>query len=171
MLQHVVAESADELQIEGQVELLELAGQVGVDLACGVVEDARDAHDARTDRHRQFGQHLLEVFERERDTHEPGVRCGEQQLPDAGLDGPVRDVDQSRGRCPHDELLAQSARDRHRRQLGQGRGRGVGMGHEEPPWSVARISAMPSDALRRAAVSLMSINRATSAYGRSARCR
>ena len=155
MLQHVAAEPVDELEVDGEVEALELTTQVRLDLAHRVIEPTRRHQHAWADRGRQLAEHGVEVLEREGDPHEPGGGGGQQELPDAGVDRPVGDVDQSLAGRAVDESVVQPGRDRWEC--------GGACDHEGSSSIRVRSLPMPSAALRRVADSLMPINRATSA--------
>src|SRR5207245_797192 len=141
-----------------------------------LVEPPGRAEDPRADVGREAGKDGLMIFAAERHPHEalPGRR--QEQRPERAVDGAVRHVEQSLPLRQRGEPAMQSA-------VGVESGGGAGKslrdaiddllvgGHDVPFERRLRRLAMPSAALRRAAVALEPRSSPTSAYESSARYR
>ena len=176
MQEHRATEPVGELKIDRYGERASLAREVLLELARRLVESPGRAEDAGTDVAREAGKDGLMIFPAERHPHEalPGRR--QEQRPERAVDGAVRHVEEPPPLRQRGEPRVQPAVDV---ECGGEAGKSlfdaiddllVG-GHDVPFERRLRRLAMPSAALRRAAVALEPRSSPTSAYESSARYR
>ena len=81
----------------GNVEGVQSAGEVLVELACDGVEPTRSLEDARADSIGEVLQDLVVVLDFVCDADEAELGCGQQQGADRRVDGAVADVEDAVG--------------------------------------------------------------------------
>ncbi len=90
-------EAAAELPVDRQVEAVELAGEIAVELTALLVERRRRLQDPRRDPCREIDEQHLGVLARQADADEAAWRAGQEQRPERRIDGRVGDVEQALG--------------------------------------------------------------------------
>ena len=111
--QHLAGEISHQRPVQGHLEILQLPGEVPVELAAHRVETARRLEDARRQLHRDLPEHLIAVLVLERDTDKSLGRGHEEERADRAVHGRDRHVDEALGLRALEKSVGQRWGDGH----------------------------------------------------------